>query len=88
MKIQSTAVKEIAKGFRVELFLADGEGTDQKTQDGIGIVVHLTMEDRYPRLADLQQAALQSARNAITGEIQRLEVARSAPGTATPAGSS
>jgi len=53
MKIQSTAVKEIAKGFRVELFLADGEGTDQKTQDGIGIVVHLTMEDRYRRLADL-----------------------------------
>ena len=53
MKIQSTAVKENAKGFRVELFLADGEGTDQKTQDGIGIVVHLTMEDRYRRLADL-----------------------------------
>ena len=75
MKIQSTAVKETANGFHVDLFLADSAETEQQ-QSGIGIVVDLTMEDRYPRLAELQLAALQSARNAITTEIQRLELAK------------
>ena len=76
MKIQSTAIKETATGFRVELFLADDVKEGEQQQSGIGIVAQLAMEDRYPRLAELQKAALQNARNAIDAEIQRLELAQ------------
>ena len=76
MKIQSTAIKETATGFRVELFLADDAKEGEQQQSGIGIVAQLAMEDRYPRLAELQKAALQSARTAITNEIQRIELAQ------------
>jgi len=76
MKIQSTAIKETATGFRVELFLSDDAKESEQQQSGIGIVVQLVMEDRYPRLAELQKAALQNARNAIETEIQRLELAQ------------
>ena len=76
MKIQSTAIKETATGFRVELFLSDDAKDGEQQQSGIGIVVQLVMEDRYPRLAELQKAALQNARNAIETEIQRLELAQ------------
>ena len=76
MKIQSTAIKETATGFRVELFLADDVKEGEQQQSGIGIVAQLAMEDRYPRLAELQKTALQNARNAIETEIQRLELAQ------------
>ena len=76
MKIQSTAIKETATGFRVELFLADDVKEGEQQQSGIGIVAQLAMEDRYPRLAELQKAALQNARNVIESEIQRLELAQ------------
>ena len=76
MKIQSTAIKETADGFRVELFLADDVKEGEQQQSGIGIVAQLAMEDRYPRLAELQKAALQNARNVIESEIQRLELAQ------------
>ena len=75
MKIQRTVVIETDGGVRVELLIADAPDADA-AQSSISILAPITGEDRYPRLPELQQAALRHARTAIDREIHRLEQAR------------
>lgn len=75
MKIQRTVVAETTDGFRVELLFSNVPEPDP-SQNAISITVHLPMEDRYPRLAELHQAALRYARTELDHEIRRLEEAR------------
>jgi len=75
MKIQRTTVSEMPDVFRVEMLFSNVPEPDP-THNAISICAHLPMEDRYPRLAELQRAALRHARTELVHEIHRLEQAQ------------
>lgn len=75
LKIQSTKVTETPKGFSVEMILSSSPDVET-APDVVQLRATLDTSDRYPRLAELQKAALQHARAAIKTEIDRLQAAQ------------
>ena len=74
IKIQKTIVTETQTGFVMEMIVADAPD-EEAAIDHLQFRVTIDTDDQYPRLAKLQKVALTHARDAISQEIRRLELA-------------
>lgn len=70
LKTQSTKVTERPGGFVVEMILSSGPDLETAS-DVVQLRATVGTDERAPRLARLQEAALCHARDAMQGEIER-----------------
>ena len=75
---QGTNIIETPTGFVIEMTLSDAPDLEDAA-NFVRFRVTLDTDDRFPRLAKLQQAALARARVAIQKEIERLQLAEGRP---------
>jgi hypothetical protein len=74
--IQSTTVKQEAGGFVVEMTIEPPAAVVIENPDFVAFRMTLKLADQYPRLAELQKAALEQARAGLDAEIKRLQLAQ------------
>jgi hypothetical protein len=71
LKLQSTKVTEAAKGFVVEMILSSAADLETAT-DVVQLRATIDTNDRYPRLAKLQEVTLSHVQRLIAEEIGRI----------------